>query len=68
MATKFSEFTAADMRAAMIDSQLRTNDVIDAAVVGAPGFEGGAHGALGGGGLHGQCPALKETQGRPKFP
>ncbi len=35
MATKFSEFTAADMRAAMIDSQLRTNDVIDAAVVGA---------------------------------
>ncbi len=37
MATKFSEFTAADMRAAMIDSQLRTNDVIDAAVVGAMG-------------------------------
>ena len=30
--------------------------------------EGGAHRALGGGGLHGQCPALKETQGRPKFP
>ncbi len=37
MATKFSEITAADMRAAMIDSQLRTNDVIDAAVVGAMG-------------------------------
>ena len=35
MATKFSETTAADMRSAMIDSQLRTNDVIDAAVVGA---------------------------------
>ena len=35
MATKFSEITAADMRSAMIDSQLRTNDVIDAAVVGA---------------------------------
>ena len=35
MATKFSEITAADMRSAMIDSQLRTNDVIDAAVIGA---------------------------------
>ena len=35
MATKFSEITAADMRSAMIDSQLRTNDVIDPAVVGA---------------------------------
>lgn len=35
MATKFSEITAAEMRAAMIDSQLRTNDVIDPAVVGA---------------------------------
>ena len=35
MATKFSEITATDMRAAMIDSQLRTNDVVDAAVVGA---------------------------------
>ncbi|MBB6426709.1 protein-L-isoaspartate O-methyltransferase [Sphingopyxis sp. JAI128] len=35
MATKFSEFTAAEMRPAMIDSQLRTNDVIDPAVVGA---------------------------------
>jgi protein-L-isoaspartate(D-aspartate) O-methyltransferase len=35
MATKFSEITAADMRSAMIDSQLRTNDVIDVAVVGA---------------------------------
>ncbi|WP_293699293.1 MULTISPECIES: protein-L-isoaspartate O-methyltransferase family protein [unclassified Sphingopyxis] len=34
MATKFSEITAADMRSAMIDSQLRTNDVIDPAVVG----------------------------------
>ncbi len=35
MATKFSAITAADMRSAMIDSQLRTNDVIDTAVVGA---------------------------------
>ena len=35
MATKLSEVTAADMRAAMIDSQLRTNDVIDPAVVAA---------------------------------
>ncbi|KTE05997.1 protein-L-isoaspartate O-methyltransferase family protein [Sphingopyxis sp. H115] len=35
MATKFSEFTAAEMRSAMIDSQLRTNDVIDPAVIGA---------------------------------
>ena len=37
MATKLSEMGAADMRAAMIDSQLRTNDVIDPAVVGAMG-------------------------------
>lgn len=37
MATKFSEITAADMRAAMIDSQLRTSDVIDAAVIAAMG-------------------------------
>ncbi len=35
MATKLSEVTAADMRAAMIDSQLRTNDVIDPAVIAA---------------------------------
>jgi protein-L-isoaspartate(D-aspartate) O-methyltransferase len=35
MATRFSEITAAEMRSAMIDSQLRTNDVIDPAVVGA---------------------------------
>lgn len=35
MATKFSESSAADMRAAMIDSQLRPNDVIDPAVIGA---------------------------------
>jgi len=35
MATKFSEITAAEMRSAMIDSQLRTNDVTDPAVVGA---------------------------------
>lgn len=39
MATKFSEITAAEMRSAMIDSQLRTNDVIDPAVVGAMGAE-----------------------------
>lgn len=37
MATKLSEIGAADMRAAMIDSQLRTNDVIDPAVIGAMG-------------------------------
>ena len=37
MATKLSEIGAADMRAAMIDSQLRTNDVIDPAVVAAMG-------------------------------
>ena len=37
MATRFSEITAAEMRAAMIDSQLRTNDVIDPAVVTAMG-------------------------------
>lgn len=35
MATKLSETGAAAMRAAMIDSQLRTNDVIDPAVVAA---------------------------------
>ena len=35
MATKYSELGAADMRAAMIDSQLRTSDVIDPAVIGA---------------------------------
>lgn len=34
MATKLSDFGAAEMRAAMIDSQLRTNDVIDPAVIG----------------------------------
>jgi len=37
MATRFSEITAAEMRSAMIDSQLRTNDVTDPAVVGAMG-------------------------------
>ncbi|WP_374525548.1 protein-L-isoaspartate O-methyltransferase [Sphingopyxis sp.] len=37
MATKLSEIGAAGMRAAMIDSQLRTNDVIDPAVIGAMG-------------------------------
>ncbi len=37
MATQFSEITAADMRSAMIDSQLRTNDVIDPAVIAAMG-------------------------------
>ena len=37
MATKLSEIGAADMRAAMIDSQLRTNDVIDSAIVAAMG-------------------------------
>jgi protein-L-isoaspartate(D-aspartate) O-methyltransferase len=37
MATKLSEMGAAEMRAAVIDSQLRTNDVIDPAVVGAMG-------------------------------
>ncbi|SEH16789.1 protein-L-isoaspartate(D-aspartate) O-methyltransferase [Sphingopyxis sp. YR583] len=35
MATKFSEITAAEMRSAMVDCQLRTNDVTDPAVVGA---------------------------------
>ncbi|MGV1681514.1 protein-L-isoaspartate O-methyltransferase family protein [Sphingopyxis sp. NJF-3] len=35
MATKLSDISAADMRSAMIDSQLRTNDVIDPAVVAA---------------------------------
>ena len=33
MATRFSEITAAEMRSAMIDSQLRTNDVTEPAVV-----------------------------------
>ncbi len=37
MATQFSEITAADMRSAMIDSQLRTNDVIDPVVIAAMG-------------------------------
>lgn len=37
MATKLSEMTAAEMRAAMVDSQLRTSDVTDPAVVGAMG-------------------------------
>jgi len=37
MATRYSEINAADMRAAMVDSQLRTNDVIDPAVVAAMG-------------------------------
>ena len=37
MATKYSEMSTAAMRAAMIDSQLRTSDVIDPAVVGAMG-------------------------------
>lgn len=37
MATKFSEFTAADMRSAMIDSQLRPSDVTDPAVIAAMG-------------------------------
>lgn len=37
MATKLSEIGAAEMRAAMIDSQLRTNDVIDPAVIGVMG-------------------------------
>ena len=39
MATKLNETTAADMRAAMIDSQLRTNDVIAPAVVAAMAAE-----------------------------
>ncbi|WP_422059806.1 protein-L-isoaspartate O-methyltransferase family protein [Sphingopyxis sp.] len=37
MATKLSEIGAADMRAAMVDSQLRTNDVIDPAIIAAMG-------------------------------
>lgn len=37
MATKLSEMGAAEMRSAMIDSQLRTNDVTDPAVIGAMG-------------------------------
>jgi protein-L-isoaspartate(D-aspartate) O-methyltransferase len=35
MATQLREFSFADMRSAMIDCQLRTNDVIDPAVVAA---------------------------------
>lgn len=35
MATKLNEFTAADMRSAMIDCQLRPNDVIDPSVIAA---------------------------------
>ena len=38
MATQFSEITAADMRSAMIDSQLRTSDVVDPAVIDAMGL------------------------------
>ncbi len=37
MATKLSDISAAEMRATMIDTQLRTNDVIDPAVVGVMG-------------------------------
>ncbi|MGH6652975.1 MAG: protein-L-isoaspartate O-methyltransferase family protein [Sphingopyxis sp.] len=37
MATILNEGNAAEMRAAMVDSQLRTNDVIDPAIVGAMG-------------------------------
>lgn len=37
MATILNEGNAAEMRAAMIDSQLRTNEVIDPAIVGAMG-------------------------------
>lgn len=37
MATILNDVSAAEMRAAMIDSQLRTNDVIDPAVIGAMG-------------------------------
>ncbi|QUM73173.1 protein-L-isoaspartate O-methyltransferase family protein [Sphingopyxis granuli] len=37
MATKYSELSAAAMRAAMVDSQLRTSDVIDPAIVAAMG-------------------------------
>jgi len=37
MATILNETNAAEMRAAMVDSQLRTNDVIDPAIVGAMG-------------------------------
>ena len=39
MATRMNEISAAEMRAAMVDSQLRTNDVIDPAVVAAMGAE-----------------------------
>lgn len=37
MASTFREISFADMRAAMVDSQLRTNDVIDPAIVAAFG-------------------------------
>lgn len=37
MATKLSDISTADMRATMVDTQLRTNDVIDPAIVGAMG-------------------------------
>lgn len=37
MASKFNEISAADMRMAMVDSQLRPNDVTEAAVVAAMG-------------------------------
>ena len=37
MATKFSEISAADMRSAMIDSQLRTNGITEAWIVKAMG-------------------------------
>jgi protein-L-isoaspartate(D-aspartate) O-methyltransferase len=37
MATKLSDMSTADMRATMIDTQLRTSDVTDPAVVGAMG-------------------------------
>ena len=39
MATQLSDISAAEMRSAMIDSQLRTNDVIDPAVVAAMAAE-----------------------------
>lgn len=37
MATKLSDISTADMRATMIDTQLRTNNVTDPAIVGAMG-------------------------------
>src|SRR3546814_4134459 len=39
MATQYSEISAAEMRAAMIDSQLRTSDVTDPAVIAAMAAE-----------------------------